>query len=147
MERSRREVLYTIGLAAAATALPACAGEGDGEGNVPAGDGALCGSDLCFNISANSELQAIGGIVMFTQATGKKIVVQRVAEAEFLALSAICTHAGCTVNFNGSTKFNCPCHGSSFDAATGAILNGPARAALRNFPTTIDGDVVTIALG
>jgi Rieske Fe-S protein len=145
MSSSRREVLYTIGLAAAATAIPACAGD-SGEGNVPSGSAAMCGDNLCFNLSENEELQAVGGILIFTQAPGKKIIVQRVSETEFLALSAVCTHAGCTVNFNGSTKFNCPCHGSSFDATSGAILNGPAARPLDNFPATAAGDVVTIEL-
>jgi cytochrome b6-f complex iron-sulfur subunit len=32
------------------------------------------------------------------------------------ALSAICTHMGCIVGWNGATRqFDCPCHGANFD--------------------------------
>ena len=145
MSSTRREVLYTIGLAAASTAIPACGGESS-DTNIPSGSAAMCGADLCFKVSENPELGAVGGIVLLTQAPGKKIIVQRTSETEFVALSAICTHAGCTVGFNGMDQLNCPCHGSSFNAATGAVLNGPAVAPLTNFPTTVAGDDVTIAL-
>ena len=49
----------------------------------------------------------------------------------FRAFSAICTHAGCTVQFEeGSRTFACPCHGSIFNANTGAVIRGPAVAPL-----------------
>ncbi len=46
----------------------------------------------------------------------------------FYAISAICTHLGCTVK-RSATGFDCPCHGSRFDA-NGRVTNGPAPAPL-----------------
>jgi len=40
------------------------------------------------------------------------------------AMSAICTHLGCTVG-RVEWGYQCPCHGSKFDAA-GRVLRGPA---------------------
>jgi cytochrome b6-f complex iron-sulfur subunit len=43
----------------------------------------------------------------------------------FFALSAVCTHLGCTVRDNGPEGFVCPCHGSRYDRA-GQVTKGPA---------------------
>jgi len=44
--------------------------------------------------------------------------------------SAVCPHTHCIVGWNQSEKsFDCPCHGSRFDAY-GAVLNGPANSNL-----------------
>jgi len=64
----------------------------------------------------------------------------------FMALSAKCTHLGCTVRFDQYKKqFICPCHQSVYDAA-GKRLAGPARDDLRPLPVTLrenrDIDVV-----
>jgi cytochrome b6-f complex iron-sulfur subunit len=51
----------------------------------------------------------------------------------FRALSAICTHLGCTVNRAGNGDgFQCPCHGSQFDA-DGNVIEGPAPQPLEWF--------------
>ncbi len=45
----------------------------------------------------------------------------------FRAFSAICTHAGCPVQYVASAgEFGCPCHGSIFSGSTGQVLQGPA---------------------
>jgi cytochrome b6-f complex iron-sulfur subunit len=46
-------------------------------------------------------------------------------EGGFLAISAICTHLSCIVNWNElHKKFECPCHGAKFNAL-GEVLDGP----------------------
>lgn len=40
------------------------------------------------------------------------------------AMSAICTHLGCTVG-KAEWGYQCPCHGSKFDSS-GRVLRGPA---------------------
>jgi thiosulfate dehydrogenase [quinone] large subunit len=56
---------------------------------------------------------------------GAPDIVVRQGDGRLSAHSAICTHAGCTVDYSGG-QLVCPCHGSVFDAATGAVLQGPA---------------------
>ena len=47
-------------------------------------------------------------------------------DGELHAVSAVCTHLGCLVTWNGAEKsWDCPCHGSRFDI-DGRVLHGPA---------------------
>ena len=56
----------------------------------------------------------------------KKIAVYKSEEGEVIERSAVCTHLGCIVHWNGFEKcWDCPCHGSQF-APDGAVLQGPA---------------------
>jgi glycine/D-amino acid oxidase-like deaminating enzyme/nitrite reductase/ring-hydroxylating ferredoxin subunit len=57
---------------------------------------------------------------------GEKVAAFRDEEGELHAVSAICTHMGCQLNWNsGDRSWDCPCHGSRF-TPDGEILHGPA---------------------
>ena len=61
-------------------------------------------------------------------------------EKGFYALSAICTHLGCTADWQASEeKFKCPCHGSGF-YVTGVNFEGPAPRPLERFKITLADD-------
>jgi glycine/D-amino acid oxidase-like deaminating enzyme/nitrite reductase/ring-hydroxylating ferredoxin subunit len=63
-----------------------------------------------------------------------RVAVYRTGEGEVLAFSARCPHLGCAVRWSPQEKsWDCPCHGSRFDAQTGAVLNGPASDPLAPF--------------
>ena len=53
--------------------------------------------------------------------------------------------ADCTITGADGTTYVCQCHGSRYDRG-GRVLQGPARASLRQFTTTFNEGVVTIAL-
>ena len=73
---------------------------------------------------------------------GKPIALGRPGANSVNGLSAICTHMGCTVGTGGSV-LHCPCHGSTFNAFTGAVVNGPATTPLPGVAVKIqDGYVV-----
>jgi cytochrome b6-f complex iron-sulfur subunit len=57
----------------------------------------------------------------------------------FRAVSAVCTHLGCTVNHLSGDGFHCPCHGSLFDRS-GRVLSGPAPSSLPWFLVTLSRD-------
>ena len=58
----------------------------------------------------------------------EKIAAYRDNDGELHIYSAICTHLGCIVTWNGLEKsFDCPCHGSRFSGPTGKVINGPAN--------------------
>jgi thiosulfate dehydrogenase [quinone] large subunit len=78
----------------------------------------------------------VGNARAFTDpAQGVPAYVVRYSENSFVAFSAICTHAGCTVGFyEPELQFRCPCHGSIFSATTGAVIQGPATVSLPGIP-------------
>jgi thiosulfate dehydrogenase [quinone] large subunit len=78
-------------------------------------------------ISSTSAI-SVGDALAFTDQTqGIPAFCVHKSADEFVAFSAICTHAGCTVGFDRSaTEFVCPCHGSVYNALTGAVIQGPA---------------------
>ena len=73
---------------------------------------------------------------------GSPGVVARPSADTAVCFTAICTHQGCTVKVNGA-KLDCPCHGSQFNALTGAVLQGPASQPLAKVPVKVEnGEVV-----
>jgi cytochrome b6-f complex iron-sulfur subunit len=78
---------------------------------------------------------------------GAPIAVIRTGATTASALSAKCTHQGCTVEVQaGDPQLTCPCHGSTF-SINGAVIQGPARTALRTYAATVGSDGVTVAIG
>ena len=62
------------------------------------------------------------------------------------AFGDVCTHRQCSLaegDIEGTTV-TCPCHGSQFDAATGAVLAPPANVPVRSYPVRIQGEDVQI---
>ena len=78
-----------------------------------------------------------GGAASFTDPrTGDPSIVIQATAGKFVAFDAVCPHAGCTVEYDQSAAvIICPCHGSQFNAATGAVEVGPAATGLN--PITI----------
>lgn len=61
---------------------------------------------------------------------GKPVAAYRDETGELHLRSAVCTHAGCVVHWNGFERcWDCPCHGSQF-SPDGEVLNGPAAQPL-----------------
>lgn len=58
---------------------------------------------------------------------GRRTAAFRDEEGVVHAHSPLCTHLGCEVHFNDAEEsWDCPCHGSRFDARDGSVLEGPA---------------------
>ena len=80
----------------------------------------------------------VGGSIDAT-INGQPALVAQPTAGHVVAFSAICTHQQCVVAAAGS-EFDCPCHGSKFDAATGDVLNGPAFEPLSPIAVSVSGD-------
>jgi cytochrome b6-f complex iron-sulfur subunit len=132
-----RRVLLAAGAGASAAALAACSSPAPhpestgaaGSSLVPPGTVLLALADV-----------PVGGSVS-TQAAGHPLLIAQLSAGTVVAYSAICTHQGCVVAARG-TQFDCPCHGSQFEAATGAVLSGPAPRPLTPVAVRVSGDNV-----
>jgi glycine/D-amino acid oxidase-like deaminating enzyme/nitrite reductase/ring-hydroxylating ferredoxin subunit len=79
-------------------------------------------------VKSHAEIAADTGAVM--RRGLHKIACYKDASGVVHEHSAICTHLGCVVRWNGGEKtWDCPCHGSRFDAY-GKVVNGPANTDL-----------------
>jgi cytochrome b6-f complex iron-sulfur subunit len=71
------------------------------------------------------------------------IIIARDNGGNFIALYDVCTHAGCTIQFNGTSQFPCPCHGSVFNSS-GGVVNGPATTGVKKYNTSLAGTMLRI---
>ena len=81
------------------------------------------------------DFKAIGvGEGAIVERAGEKLAVWRDDTGVLYAVSAACTHKGCTVTWNNADRtWDCPCHGSIFQA-NGEVIHGPARQPLTPKP-------------
>jgi cytochrome b6-f complex iron-sulfur subunit len=89
---------------------------------------------------ANTGLKTVGGFIL-----DNGIYIICTAPSTYVALSSICTHQGCTVNYGASSKqFSCPCHGGLFNIS-GKVLSGPPPSPLKQYTATLSGNTLTIS--
>ncbi|NIT36014.1 MAG: Rieske 2Fe-2S domain-containing protein [candidate division Zixibacteria bacterium] len=85
----------------------------------------------------------------FPVGAGKKIVYRNKpawvihAPFGFVALSAVCTHLGCIVEYDPEKKIWCPCHAGFFDLR-GNVISGPPPRPLPSYPVAVVGGKVLV---
>jgi thiosulfate dehydrogenase [quinone] large subunit len=103
--------------------------------NVPAG---------AVKLGPSSRLPAGQGATYTDPADGNPDIVIRSSGGQLAAFSAVCTHAGCTVGYQGG-QLVCPCHGGTFDAQSGAVVSGPPPQGLaKRRVMEIGGDIYAL---
>lgn len=86
-----------------------------------------------------SNLGSVGGYVYY-----QNMIIVRTGDTQYVALSKICTHQGCTVGYDAShNQIACPCHGARY-SLTGAVLKGPAVLALTKYDVTLNNNTLEI---
>lgn len=136
---TRRHVLVGAGVAAGAVLAAAC---GDGtttESGAGGGDGGAAGGGAGSTLATVADVP-VGGAVSAKGPDGRPVIVSQPTKGDIVALSAICTHKGCTVAPQGS-QLECPCHGSTYDL-TGQNTGGPAPSPLPRIPVQVTGGKV-----
>ena len=96
----------------------------------------------------------VGRVDDFAVGEGKQVQlgrrpvwVLRLPGGGFMALSALCTHRGCIVDWDkGRRVFRCPCHGGLYDLHGNVIAGLPQRP-LEHLRVEVVGDEVFISDG
>jgi Rieske Fe-S protein len=79
----------------------------------------------------------------FTAIDGTDAILFKTKDEKVYALSRICTHEGCSVDFDlAQNKLICPCHGATYEALDGNVISGPTQRSLKKINVKIDGDNV-----
>ncbi len=137
----RRAALGGVGLAAGA-GLGGCATGSPpaaAPATIPATTPPASASPSAAALVAAKEVPVGGGVVL----SEEKVVVTQPKAGQFQGFDATCTHQGCTVAGVSGGTISCYCHGSAFDAATGAVRTGPATKPLAKVRVRVeDGRVV-----
>jgi cytochrome b6-f complex iron-sulfur subunit len=75
----------------------------------------------------------------------KPVLIIRNERGQIKALSAVCTHLGCIIQYLPVQRnFHCNCHGSIFDT-DGKNISGPAPIPLAQFKVDIKSDDIIIS--
>ena len=169
MEKISRERFIRLGSAlgvgAAGASLVACGGgagsSGGGSGGGKSGGGdsgggnysggsdggskKSSGGDAAGGTAIASESEVAPGSAVKFKDSGKPAVLVHLDNGDFVAYSAVCSHQGCDVAYQGG-ELACPCHGSVFDPADGAaVVTGPATRPLPEIPIKVQGGEVVRA--
>lgn len=168
-----RRLLLETGLLAALTAIltslalplrafglvaeaPSSSPAPSGSGPLPTGSGGASQGTGGLVVARISDVTAGGGSAAFTipfnapspLPAGDPGIIVQLASGTFVAFDAICTHAGCTVEWDQpDALIVCPCHSAAFDPAHGAqVVSGPAPTPLTSLPIVVDQATGAISL-
>ncbi len=84
-----------------------------------------------------------GGAKFFEYA-GSSAVLVRKRDGGLVALSAVCTHLGCIVQWQKESQdFLCPCHAGRF-STDGVVIAGPPPKPLAKIPFSVSGGNITV---
>ena len=84
--------------------------------------------------------------VTLFQVAGRAVIVARMGDT-VCAFDGTCTHADfqfATSRLVHGREIECPMHGACFDAATGAVTEGPAERALQPLTLTVEEGIVRL---
>jgi len=90
------------------------------------------------------ETEVPAGGAKFFDIGGATGVVVRKANGDLVALSAVCTHLGCIVQWQKERQdFLCPCHAGRY-TADGAVVSGPPPKPLGKLPFSVANGTITV---
>jgi 3-phenylpropionate/trans-cinnamate dioxygenase ferredoxin subunit len=91
---------------------------------------------------------AIEGALVAARIAGYSVVLVR-AGGRWHALADECTHTGCPLSEDGELVDGvlvCNCHGTEFELATGAVIEGPADGPLDTYAVRVVEGLVEVEI-
>jgi Rieske Fe-S protein len=143
---TRRIVFHGLGALGVAVALAGCGSDNTGS-TEPAPDqsgsdgGSDGGSTSGKTLAKTSQVPVGGGVIL----PDAKVVITQPIAGKFDAFSAVCTHQGFLVTSVEGGSIVCNHHGSTYDATTGAVTQGPAPAGLQKVGIVVKGGKIVAA--
>jgi Rieske Fe-S protein len=141
---SRRNLLQLGVAAGAASILGGCKMLGSRKADVVA---QAQDDKITLSKEESSKLLASeGSLLVEPKGTHDKILVVHAKDGSLHAVSAICTHMGCTVLYDEKLgHIRCPCRGSQY-GLDGHNLKGPAKRPLKPYEIRTENGLVIITL-
>lgn len=144
---ARRQFLQLAALAGGVALIGGCAGSSNSPSTGSTYDPikAVERPDHTALIPGGGNLTA-GNALAFVLPNSNPGILYAEANGQLKAISALCTHQGCTVEWRGADKtLLCPCHGSQFDK-NGKVEHGPAKLPLPTYPARKQGNDAVVSL-
>lgn len=139
----RRTFLSWVGMGWVASSLPvalaACTSSSPPTTQSPAASSPR--ADGFVKVGTTAALDA-GAIVLPKSPVGPVAVVRH--QGVLAAVNPTCTHQGCTVAWQPSGEYVCPCHQAKFSATGGVVGQGPTRIPLKVYQVQIEGSDVLV---
>ena len=90
---------------------------------------------------------APGSAVMFKFGAAPGVLIHH-EDGRWIALSAVCSHLGCTVQYEPQMdRIHCACHGGVYNAYTGANVSGPPPKPLTLYKVAVNDTGVVVSRG
>jgi cytochrome b6-f complex iron-sulfur subunit len=88
---------------------------------------------------------APGSALMFKFGSKPSMLIHH-NDGTWTALTAVCTHLGCTVHYQEDKKrIHCACHGGVYDPKTGANVSGPPPMPLKRYEVKVTDAAVIVS--
>lgn len=88
---------------------------------------------------------APGTALMFAFGSSPALLIHG-SDNSWVAFSAVCTHLGCTVQFEpAQDRIHCACHGGVYDSHTGRNVSGPPPKPLTAYKVAVASDSVLVS--
>jgi len=108
-------------------------------------------SEMALSASAVTEVTLkdaqklpAGSVLMFKFGSAPAMLIHH--KDSWVALSAVCSHLGCTVQYEpAADRIHCACHGGIYNAYTGANVSGPPPKPLKLFKVSVGDTGVQVS--